>query len=110
MVVAVALAFPLAAQETALDRYVAAADSSFSWELRSTHTGLGFRTFNLRMTSQTWLTPAEVSGNRWQHWLRVIVPSNVQSNKAVLLINGGSANEADPGPAALEFGSEPPPL
>ena len=105
IVIAVAVAVPLVAQETALDRYVAEADSSFSWELRSTHAGLGFRTFNLRMTSQTWLTPAEVSGNRWQHWLRVIVPANVQSSKAVLLINGGSTNEADPGPAAVEFGA-----
>jgi uncharacterized protein (TIGR03437 family) len=95
----------LAQQETALDRYVRAADPAFGWELRSTHPGLGFRTFNLRMTSQTWLTGAEVSGNRWQHWLRVIVPSNVQSAKAVLLINGGNTDEPNPGAAPVEFGT-----
>jgi len=95
----------LAQQETALDRYVRAPDPSYAWELRSTHPGVGFRTFNLRLTSQTWLTPADVSGNRWQHWLRVIVPPNVQSSKAVLLINGGSTDEPNPGAAPLEYGA-----
>ncbi|MBK5290584.1 MAG: PhoPQ-activated pathogenicity, partial [Acidobacteriia bacterium] len=97
-------AFPLPGQEdTALDRYVKAADPSYGWELRSTHPGLGIRTFNLRMTSQTWLTASEVSGNRWQHWLRVTVPSNVQSSKAVLLINGGNTDEVNPGAAPFEL-------
>jgi len=92
-----------AQQETALDRYVRAPDPAYSWQLQSTHQGIGFRTFNLRLTSQTWLTNAEVSAPRWQHWLRIIVPSNLQSSKAVLLINGGRADEPNPGPAPLEF-------
>ena len=48
------------ASQTALDRYVAAPDPTYQFELVSTTPGEGFTTYVLDMTSQQWRTKAEV--------------------------------------------------
>src|SRR5262249_2446677 len=81
------------AQETVLDRYVTKPDPSYSWKLEQTVPGNGFTTYVLKLTSQTWRTGTEVDRPVWTHWLTIIKPAKVTSNKALLYINGGNNND-----------------
>jgi len=84
------------AQETALDRYIAKPDSSYSWKLIDTITGAGFRGYVLDLTSQTWRSAAEVDRPVWKHWLTIVKPDKTTSSKALLFIGGGSNRDAAP--------------
>jgi PhoPQ-activated pathogenicity-related protein len=89
-------------QVTALDKYVAAPDSSYGYSLNSVITGAGYTDFVVNLTSQTW----NPSGNNpmvWQHWLEIIVPTTVTSRTAILDIedNGNSATPPT-SPAAFD--------
>ena len=84
------------AQETALDRYIAKPDSSYAWKLEKSIPGEGYTTYVLKLTSQTWRTAMEVDRPVWTHWLTIIKPAKVTSNKALLYIGGGSNNDPMP--------------
>jgi uncharacterized protein (TIGR03437 family) len=95
-----------AAQETALDRYVAEADPAYTWRLAQTLPGpaiLPFRTHVLEMTSQSWRSATEVDRPVWRHWLRIVVPPEVRSRVGFLLINGGSNTDPRPGQVDLQL-------
>ena len=79
-----------AGQGTALDRYVAAPDPSYRYELIKTIDGGDVRAFIIALTSQTWLTAKEVDRPLWKHWLTIIVPRQVRGTTGFLMINGGS--------------------
>jgi PhoPQ-activated pathogenicity-related protein len=79
-----------AADYTALDTYVAAPDSSFTYSLSRTVPLPGMTAYQLNMISQTWLTPALVDRPQWQHWVTIIVPNQVTTSTALLYIDGGS--------------------
>jgi PhoPQ-activated pathogenicity-related protein len=81
---------------TALDSYVAAPDASYTWNQVREISSLQYMTYILDMTSQTWLTSAEVDWTRWRHWVRVIIPNNVSSTTAFLWITGGNNNDPQP--------------
>jgi PhoPQ-activated pathogenicity-related protein len=84
-----------AAKETALDRYIAAPDSNYKYELVSKSEGNGFTMYVLDMTSQAWRTPQEVDRPVWKHWATVIRPKQVKSDVGFLFITGG-ANTSKP--------------
>src|SRR5438105_3873276 len=67
------------AAETALDRYVAAPDPSFAWNVSATLPAAGVTATLIDLTSQRWLTPAEVEQPLWKHWLVVVTPPEVRS-------------------------------
>lgn len=81
---------------TALDRYVAKPDPSYGFELVDTIDGIGFTTYIIDMTSQTWRTAEEVDNPIWQHWVQIIVPDTVVSETALLVIDGGSRSATPP--------------
>jgi len=84
------------AQETALDRYVAKPDPNYEWKLVNTVEGGGkYRAYVLDMTSQRWLTEAEVDKPVWKHWLTIVRPSQVIGTTAFLFVTGGS-NQSKP--------------
>lgn len=91
-----ALAFAVAASsaaqtKTALDRYVAVPDDHFSWKLVNTIDGGGqYRAYVLDMTSQQWLTEAEIDKPVWKHWVTIIRPPEVRGTTGFLFITGGS--------------------
>ena len=87
------------AQETALDRYIAKPDPSYSWKLEKTTPGQGFTQYVLKLTSQSWRTADEVDRPVWTHWLTIVKPATVKHNKALLFIGGGS--NKDPVPANI---------
>ena len=85
-----------AQEQTALDHYVAAADPNYGYKLVTTLPGDGLTASVLRLTSQTWLTEKEVDHPVWEHWLTVIRPAKVNSDKAMLFITGGSRDRGAP--------------
>jgi len=92
----VLFALPVAAAETALDRYLAKPDSSYSWKLVAQHKLPGATTFIISLTSQTWRTAAEVSKPVWTHWLTVVRPDQARAGTAFLFIGGGSHRDPQP--------------
>ena len=84
------------AQETALDRYIAKPDPSYSWRLIKTMAGAGFKQYVIDLTSQRWRSAAEVDRPVWKHWLTIVKPDKTTSNKALLFIGGGSNRDGAP--------------
>ena len=78
-----------AQHQTALDKYVAAPDPNYKWELVNTIPGEGYTTYVIDLTSQQYLTAAEVDHPIWKHWLIVVKPDVVKSDIGFLYINGG---------------------
>jgi PhoPQ-activated pathogenicity-related protein len=87
-------------EETALDRYVAAVDPAFAFDVAaSLPASDGLTATLLNLTSQQWLTAAEVNQPVWRHWLTVIRPPVVRSDVGLLFIGGGSADRPRPAEA-----------
>jgi PhoPQ-activated pathogenicity-related protein len=82
---------------TALDRYVAAPDSSYAWNMAISLRDESATGYALNLTSQTWLTTNEVNRTEWKHWLLVVKPDNLAHSTALLFISGG-ANRGDKPP------------
>jgi PhoPQ-activated pathogenicity-related protein len=80
----------LPAGETALDRYVAKPDPTYSWKVYQKTEGGGATQFVVDLKSQTWRSPKEVDRTVWEHWLTVVAPTKPTSNVAFLFITGGS--------------------
>lgn len=85
----------LRAGETALDRYVAKPDPTYSWKVVRTVEGNPLTQFVVDLKSQTWRSADEVDRPVWQHWLTVVKPSKPTSKLAFLRITGG-ANGGEP--------------
>lgn len=80
-------------RQTALDAYLHAPDSHYRYKVVSRTARPGCTEFLLRMTSQQWRTPAEVTPSVWVHWLRIDVPDEVSSRIGLLYIGNGSIGE-----------------
>lgn len=79
--------------ETALDRYVAAPDPHFAFaKVGELPAGAGVTATILELTSQQWLTAADVDRPLWKHWLVVYRPETVTSDLCLLWIGGGANN------------------
>ena len=81
---------------TALDRYVSAPDTHYKYSVLDTVEGEGYTTFIVEMTSQQWLTEAEVNLPIWEHFMVVTVPDQVVSDIGFLYITGGSKSNSAP--------------
>lgn len=81
---------------TGLDRYVAAPDPAYRWSVVSTRQEGPLTVTTIEMTSQTWLTPAEVDRPEWKHYLTVIRPETVDSDTSLLFIAGGANDRVTP--------------
>lgn len=84
-----------AGDDTALDRYVRQPDPAYSYQLVNTVRSPGLTTYFLDLTSQRWLTEAEVDRPEWRHSLIIIRPDAVEHQTGLLLIDGGS-NDGKP--------------
>ena len=87
---------PLCAGETALDRYIAKPDSSYSWKIVGKTSVPGATIFIVDLKSQTWRTAKDVDRTTWQHWLTIVKPDKPAGNIPFLFITGGSNGEAPP--------------
>lgn len=75
---------------TALDDYVQAPDDTYAWEVVGTEEGDGYTTYIIDLKSQTWRAPNEVDRTVWQHWLTIVKPDEVKTDKGFMFIGGGS--------------------
>jgi PhoPQ-activated pathogenicity-related protein len=96
-------------KETALTRYVAAEDDSYSWKKISEENLDGATFHELEMTSQTW------RGIEWKHRLYVVTPKEMKSDAplGILIVLGGSLTDSawrqkpEPGkPRKMKFRKE----
>jgi PhoPQ-activated pathogenicity-related protein len=87
---------PTSASQTALDRYVAAPDTSFTWKVVRELPAEGATATLVEMTSQRWLTEQEVERPLWTHWITIVRPPVVTSDVALLFIGGGSNDRQPP--------------
>jgi len=85
-----------AANQTALDRYVAAPDANYSWKLVSKMAVEGGTVFVVEMISQAYLTTNEVDRPIWKHWMVITKPDQVASSTGLLFIGGGSNERPAP--------------
>lgn len=81
---------------TPLDEYVQQRDAVYGWKVARTVEGNPSKTVILRLTSQTWRTAKEVNQPVWEHWLVIVRPEKVTTNKAFLLIGGGANDRPMP--------------
>ena len=77
------------ARETALDRYVAKPDPAYEYRLVSSIEGKGVTMHVLEMTSQQFLTEADVDRTMWKHWLTIARPHRLKHDTSLMLIGGG---------------------
>lgn len=75
---------------TALDKYVNEEDENYAYTIADTVSGQGYETLIIEMTSQKWLTSAEVNDPIWRHYMTVTIPESVESNISFLYVTGGS--------------------
>jgi PhoPQ-activated pathogenicity-related protein len=87
---------PLQAGDTALDRYVAKPDPTYSWKVIQKSEQKGATQFIVDLKSQTWRTTKDVNHPVWQHWLSIAKPARPASNIAFLIISGGSNGGSPP--------------
>lgn len=81
---------------TALDDYVKTPDAAYAWKVVKTTEENDVKTTMIHLTSQTWLTESEVDRPLWEHWLVVVTPSKLVTDKAFLMIGGGGNDRKDP--------------
>jgi PhoPQ-activated pathogenicity-related protein len=86
----------LGREETALDRYVAAPDPNYHYQLFTIVVSDTYTAYVLEMTSQQWRTAKEVDRSLWKHWLTIIRPQQVAMTTGLLIISGGSNEKPAP--------------
>jgi len=93
----------LFSQSSVLDDYITYNDPYTEYSVVSSETGFGYSSYILNLTSQKWLTDAEVDHPVWQHWIILLVPWEVDYETAFLLINGGGNDATPPDPTDEEY-------
>ena len=89
----------LFSQSSVLDDYINNVDPYTEYSVVSSEAGFGYTSYILNLTSQKWLTDAEVDHPVWQHWIVLIVPWEVDYETAFLLINSGGNDLTPPDPS-----------
>ena len=85
---------PRSSRLTTLERYVASPDPSYRWRAIAALRGGGYTTHLIELVSQCWRDVSEVDRPRWQHQLRLVVPDEIATDAALLVIAGGSNDRA----------------
>lgn len=94
-------AVELTEPETALETYLQQDDGAFNIQHLVSIPGAGYQAHLFNLTSQRWLTEAEVDRPLWTHSLVIIVPDTVNSTTGMLFV--GDDDNDDP----LPDGSNP---
>lgn len=85
--------------QTPLDLYVQKPDPAYRYEFVQTQETESGKASLLRMTSQQWLTEAEVNRTAWEHYLWVYTPASVKHRTGLLFITGGANDGKVPKPS-----------
>ncbi len=87
---------PEKATPTPLDEYVQKHDPAYKWELVNTSGDNRSQTFVIKLTSQAWRSESEVDRPVWEHWLIVVKPAELKTNRAFLVVAGGGNDRPAP--------------
>jgi hypothetical protein len=84
-----------------IDDYLDDDDGAFSWEVVKGDGKAG--TTVIKLTSQSWRAPDEVSRQQWEHWLMIARPETLKTDKCFLLVSGGGndGTNVPDGPSGL---------
>ena len=63
---------------------------NFSYEIKDSVITNTYKTYHIKMYSGKWLTENEVNITDWWHWVDIVVPKDVNSDKALMFIGGGT--------------------
>jgi PhoPQ-activated pathogenicity-related protein len=83
-----------------LEAYVAAPDTSYKWEIKSSLKTNGFTTTAISLTSQTWRTSV------WTHTLQVVRPDKMRHPEIALLFISGDGSGSRYIPVLAKLASE----
>jgi len=83
-----------------LERYVAAPDAAYKWELKRTETTNGFTIASISLTSQTWRT------STWTHALQVVRPMKMRHPEIALVLISGDGSGKNYIPILAKLASE----
>jgi PhoPQ-activated pathogenicity-related protein len=83
-----------------LERYVAAPDDAYKWELKRSETTNGFTTAGISMTSQTWRT------STWTHAIQIVRPVKMRHPEIALLFISGDGSGKNYIPILAKLASE----
>lgn len=89
-------ALTLTNPETALKDYVAQDDGAYNLQHIVSQPGPNYTAHLYRLTSQSWLTTAEVDAPEWTHTLVMIVPGTVNSTTGLLFVGEGKNTDSLP--------------
>ena len=87
---------PKAPVSTPLDQYVQSPDAAYKWEVAKTIEGNRSKTVVIKLTSQAWRDEDDVDRPVWEHWLVVVKPVTLKTNKAFLMVGGGGNDRPTP--------------
>ena len=90
---------PLAPAKAPLDDYLQQPDAVYRWELAKTVEGNPSKTFVILLTSQAWRTEQDVDRTAWEHWVVIVKPEKLTTNKVLMMISGGGNDGSMPGGA-----------
>ncbi|WP_428305726.1 PhoPQ-activated pathogenicity-related family protein [Lacipirellula sp.] len=90
-----------AAATSPLIEYVQQADPNFKWEVAKKIEGNPSETTVIKLTSQGWRSPDEVDRTVWEHYLVVVKPAKLTTNKAFLIVAGGGNDRPAPDDANM---------
>jgi PhoPQ-activated pathogenicity-related protein len=79
-----------------LDEYVQQPDAAYKWEVVKTVDGNRSRTVVIKLTSQAWRGESDVDHPVWNHWLIVVKPTELKTDKALLVVSGGGNDRPAP--------------
>lgn len=82
----------VAADASPLVAYVQKPDPNYKWEIVKTVPGPTAETTVIKLTSQAWRGAPEVDRALWEHYLVVVKPAELKTDKAFLIV-AGSAND-----------------
>lgn len=89
----------VAGETRPLFNYVCTNDPIYKYEDTGIRlTGIGWTGYYINMTSQTWLTPADVDRTVWWHQLVIIVPDKVTHPHHAAIYVSGDGNDATSAP------------
>jgi len=83
-------------KRTALDDYIAKADATYTWRVEKTIKNGDLTTVVIQLNTHTWRTEEDVDRPVWEHWLVLTIPAKVTTDRAFLMIGGGSHNSKTP--------------
>ncbi len=95
-ILSIFILFSCEKQNTLLKDFVQKEDNAFHYEIKNVVEAESWKEYIIKMVSQNWLTLNDVEETEWWHWVRIVVPNEVEESEALLFIGGGSHENEQP--------------